>query len=149
VTVAYQWSAAGTPISGATHPTYVPQAAQRGATLTVTVKGTKTGYAPASRSSTPTPKVATGVLTTATPKISGTAKVGSTLKASPGTWGPAGVSLKYQWYAGSAAIKGQTGKSLKLTTTLVGKRIKVKVTGSKAGYATASRSSAATAPVRR
>ena len=88
----------------------------------MTVTGTRTCFAPASRTSVATASVASGKLTTATPKISGTPKVGSTLKASRGRWGPAGVVLRYQWYADSTAIKGQTGKSLKLAKGQVGKK---------------------------
>ena len=47
-----------------------------------------------------------------TPKITGTAKVGYTLKATPGTWGPAPVALKYQWKVNGAAISGATASHL-------------------------------------
>ena len=71
------------------------------------------------------------------------------LKAVPGTWGPSPVKLTYKWYAGTTVIRGQTGKSLRLTSVLVGKQIKVKVTGTKAAYVTRSKTSAATLPVKR
>ncbi|QXT63348.1 hypothetical protein [Tessaracoccus palaemonis] len=76
------------------------------------------------------------------PTISGSAKVGSTLTAKPGTW-TAGTNLSYQWFSGSSAIKGATRSALALTSALSGKSISVKVTGTKDGYDTATASSAA------
>ena len=43
---------------------------------------------------------------TPTPTISGTAKVGYTLTAKAGTWGPAPVTLKYQWKANGCQVPG-------------------------------------------
>jgi hypothetical protein len=40
--------------------------------------------------------------------VTGTAKVGYRLIAVPGTWGPAPVTLKYQWYRSGVAILGVT-----------------------------------------
>jgi hypothetical protein len=59
------------------------------------------------------------------------------------------VRLRYQWYAGTSALRKQTENTLKLTRAMLGQRIKVKVTGSKTGYQTASRTSAATVRVTR
>jgi hypothetical protein len=93
------------------------------------------------------PVVLAGTVTGTTPTISGTAKVGSTLTASPGTWGPAPVTLAYQWYRSGTAISGATASTYKLTTTDQTKTITVKVTGTKSGYTTAARTSAATTAV--
>ena len=60
----------------------------------------------------------------AAPKISGTPKVGPPSRRAPGPRGPAGVVLRCQRYADSTAIKGQTGKSLKLTKAQAEKRIR-------------------------
>jgi hypothetical protein len=68
------------------------------------------------------------------PTISGKAVVGSTLTASSKPWTPGAVTLTYQWYAGSEKITGATGKKLKLAASVVGKKISVKVTGTRAGY---------------
>ena len=87
-------------------------------------------------------------LTTATPKISGTAKVGKTLTAKPGTW-TSGTTFTYEWYRGSSKISGATKSTYKLTSSSVGKKLKVKVTGKKAGYATVIKTSAATATVKK
>jgi len=82
------------------------------------------------------------VLTTATPKIAGTAKVGRTLTAKPGTWGPKGTKLHYQWYRSGKAIKGATGKTHKATAADAGRKLTVKVTGTRSGYLSASKTSA-------
>jgi hypothetical protein len=81
------------------------------------------------------------------PTISGTAQVGRALAVVPGTWGPAGVALKYQWYAAGTVITGATALTLNLTAAQYGKAITVKVTASRAGYATITLASRATAIV--
>lgn len=91
--------------------------------------------------------VVQGVLTAPTPTISGTKAVGYTLTANPGTWGPAPVALAYQWFRSGATISGATASTYKLTSTDVGKTITVRVTGSKSGYMTVAKTSAATAAV--
>jgi hypothetical protein len=83
------------------------------------------------------------VLKTATPTISGTAKVGRWLTAKPGTWSPTGTTLRYQWYRSGKAITGATAKTYKVRISDAGRKVAVKVTGSRAGYLTASRTSAA------
>ncbi|CAH0135421.1 hypothetical protein SRABI26_00332 [Arthrobacter sp. Bi26] len=148
VALAYQWKANGAAITGATAATYKPAAAQVGKTITVTVTGTKAGYTTMSKTSTATVAVAPGTLGPApVPTITGTVKVGSTLTAAPGTWGPAPVALAYQWKANGAAITGATAATYKLTTAQAGKTITVTVTGTKTGYTTKSKTSAATARV--
>ncbi|PTL71740.1 hypothetical protein C1I63_02005 [Rathayibacter caricis DSM 15933] len=147
VAFTYQWKANGTALSGATGSTYQPSAATLGKTITVTVSGTKVGYTSATRTSAATAAVASGTLTAATPKITGTAKVGSTLTATAGTWGPAPVALTYQWKANGTAISGATATTYKPTSATVGRTITVTVTGKKTAYTTATRTSAATAAV--
>ncbi len=82
-----------------------------------------------------------------TPKVSGTAAVGKTLTATPGTWGPSGVSLSYQWYRGATAIAGATKNTYVVQAADAGSALKVQVTGTKALYTPTSRSSANTATV--
>jgi hypothetical protein len=78
------------------------------------------------------------------PVVTGTAKVGSTLAATVGSWSPAPVALIYQWYRSGVVITGATAASYKLTANEAGKAITVRVTGSKAGFATAAKTSAGT-----
>lgn len=165
--VTYEWYGATESMGGriATGPTLTLTAEHLGLAITGVATGTKAGAAgvalvgrasgtvanPVTPPITPpiTPPVtppAPKVLTAATPKISGTARVGETLVAKPGQW-TAGAKLSYQWEAAGKPIKGADGRKLKLTKALKGKRIGVTVTGSLTGYATESRTSKETAKV--
>lgn len=84
----------------------------------------------------------------ATPSISGTARVGETLTATAGEWGPEGVTLSYQWSRSGKAVKGATAETYALTKSDLGKKITVKVTGTKDGYKTIAKTSKATAKVK-
>lgn len=80
-------------------------------------------------------------------KISGTAKVGLTLTAKTASWKPAGVALKYQWYRSGKKIGGATKVTYTLGASDLNKTITVKVSGSKAGYKAASKTSGKTKKV--
>jgi hypothetical protein len=147
VTLAYQWYRSGVAVSGATRSTYVLAAADLGKTMTVRVTGSRSTYASTSKTSAATAAVAAGVLTAPTPTISGTKAVGYTLTAVPGTWGPTPVTLAYRWYRSGAAISGATASTYKLTTSDQTKTITVRVTGTKSGYTSAAKTSAATTAV--
>jgi peptidoglycan hydrolase-like protein with peptidoglycan-binding domain len=135
VALAYQWFRGKDEIKGATKPAYVVQAADLEAELTVAVTGTRAGYNIVTKTSGATDAVAKGTLAAAkNPSISGTRKVGSTLTAVPGTWTPSGVAFTYQWYRGSTAIPGATSVGYKLTKSDKGKKVSVKVQGTKDGY---------------
>ncbi|NQX28343.1 S8 family peptidase [Microbacteriaceae bacterium VKM Ac-2854] len=142
VSYAYAWYRGGSAIAGATAATYTPVAADAGTALTVRVTGSKLGYTTVTQASA-AKTIAAGTLTAPTPTISGTATVGQTLTAKPGTWGPAPVALTYQWYRGSTAIPGATATTYKLVTADKGASITVRVTGTKAGYTTVTKSSTA------
>lgn len=86
-------------------------------------------------------------LTAPTPVISGTAAVGKTLTANPGTW-TTGTTLTYQWYRSGVAITGATGKTYKLVAADRLNTIRVRVTGTKPGYTTAAKFSLDSAPVK-
>lgn len=80
---------------------------------------------------------------TPVPKISGTATVGKTLTAKAGTWAPAKVTLKYQWLRSGKAISKATKSTYKLVASDKRKKVTVKVTGSKSGYTSVAKTSAA------
>jgi hypothetical protein len=144
VPVAYQWKADGVAIAGATGSSYALPGTLVGKRVTVTVTASDGSDA---ATSLPTAPVTAGTLGALPPTISGTAKLGSTLTANPGTWTPSPVTLTYRWKADGVDIAGATGKTLKVSTTNIGKRITVTVTGSKVGFTSAQRTSAQTAVV--
>lgn len=127
VTLAYQWTRNGTAIPGATRATYTAVAADGGTQLAVAVTGTRDRYAPATVRSTAVAVPRTVVA--GTPTIQGLAQPGSTLTAAPGTWGPSGVALTYQWYRNGVAVRSATGPTLALTSKDVATTITVAVTG--------------------
>lgn len=136
----YQWRLNGTVVSTAS--TWVIPATANGGVVAVSVTGSLIGYATTTRASA-TARIAAGALTVPTPTMTGTATVGVTLSVVPGSWAPAPVTLRYQWLRGSAAIGGATTSTYKLAPTDAGKQVSVRVTGSKSGYTTAVRTSAA------
>ncbi|MGO4600116.1 carboxypeptidase regulatory-like domain-containing protein [Terrabacter sp. 2RAF25] len=146
VTLAYQWYRSGVAIAGATASTYALTTTDQAKTMTVRVTGTKSDYATAAKTSAASTAVLGG-LTAPTPTISGTKAVGYTLTAVPGAWGPAPVTLAYQWYRSGVAVSGATASTYKLTTTDQAKTMTVRVTGARSGYLTVAKTSAATTAV--
>ncbi|MDR1711314.1 MAG: hypothetical protein LBR58_05605, partial [Propionibacteriaceae bacterium] len=145
VELAYQWKANGKNIEGAVASTYKVAAGDVGKKITVSVTGSKDGYKAVSKTS-KSKKAAKASLKTYTPVISGTAQVDNTVQVSVSPWQAAkaddtSVALAYQWYRSGKAIKGATKDSYTLVGADAGKKLTVKVTGSKAGYSTASKTS--------
>ncbi|GAA5032893.1 hypothetical protein GCM10023258_32300 [Terrabacter aeriphilus] len=148
VTLAYQWYRSGVAISGARSATYTLTASDLSQKVRVRVVGSKVGYASVARYSAETATVASGLLTPSpTPKVTGTVRVGSRLTATAGTWGPAPVTLSYQWFRSGVAVRGATTSSYLLGTADLGKTVRVAVTGRRIAFATLTRTSASTAPV--
>lgn len=85
--------------------------------------------------------------TTSTPTISGSATIGSTLTADPGTWTPTPDAITYQWYRSGTAIQDATAKIYTVTSGDAGANLSVAVTASKAGYPATTITSASTAAV--
>ena len=85
---------------------------------------------------------------TATPTISGSAKVGRWLTATIGAW-MSGTTLTPQWLRNDQSISGATGTTYKLKSADRGKRISVRVTATKLGYSPATVTSLKTSKVRR
>jgi hypothetical protein len=85
----------------------------------------------------------TALKATAKPVITGTAKAGKKLRAKPGTWSPAATSYAYTWKRNGVTIAGARSATYKVKKGDRGKKITVTVTASRAGYASASATSAA------
>jgi len=142
----YQWYVNGAAVSGATGPSYKITTGAVGKKISVKVTGAKAGFPTLSKTSKQTTNVTATFTQAPAPKISGRTRVGRTLKVTTGAWKPT-PAFKYQWYAGGKKIAKATKTSLKLTRAHVGKKITVRVTGTKAYYTTITKTSKATARV--
>ncbi|WP_198668873.1 cell wall-binding repeat-containing protein [Homoserinimonas sp. OAct 916] len=150
-TKTYQWFVDGVAVTGATSKVYTVAAGDLGKNVTFTVTGTKPGYTTATATSLQAGPVIAGTLSQTTPKVTPAlgVRVGNTVSAIPGDWGPAPVQLTYQWFADTVLISGAIGSSYTIQGADSGKRISVRVTGTKTGYTTASKPSGGTDTVQR
>ena len=147
----YQWLVDGLPVPGATQATYTPGVHDLGLPVRVAVTGSQAGLAPTTSTSAPTANVVRATFTNSpTPTISGTPQFGAPLTAVTGSWDP-GTALTYQWAANGVSVSAANGGTGPWFTpsvaTQLGQTITVTVTGTKAGYTTVARTSAATAGV--
>lgn len=134
VTSTVTWLRDGSPI-GATGATYAVQGADVGHTISARVTGAKDGYTstavvtggvPATRAGAPT--------ATAAPRITGTARVGRTLRATGARWSIPGAST-YTWRVGGTTVG--TGTSYELKRADAGDVVTVTETFLATGYAPA------------
>ncbi|WP_108326791.1 cadherin domain-containing protein [Limnohabitans sp. MMS-10A-192] len=125
--MSYQWKANGEAISGQTGATLVLGQAQVGKAITVTASYADGQSTPETVTSTATASVANvNDVPTGTVTITGTATQGQTLTAANTLADVDGLGeISYQWKANGEAISGQTGATLVLGQTLVGKAITV------------------------
>ncbi|CAN5475853.1 hypothetical protein BH09ACT4_BH09ACT4_06330 [soil metagenome] len=148
-TFTYQWYRGAVPIPGATSSTLKLHSDAMSTTWMVRVVGRAPGYQSVVAYSSFTGSIL-GTLSGATPKITGTAKVGRTLTAVSGAW-TSGTTLAYQWVrvsgSSSTDIGGATGTTYVLTAGDRGKTIKLKITGSNAGFANLTKTSSVTTKV--
>ena len=156
----YQWQICGSngsschDIAGATTQTYTVKSADLGNTIRVQVIASNAdGSSTATSGTTAVIAAAKGPTETAPPTVSGTAAVGSTLTASPGTWtGTGTIAYTYVWQVcgndGNAchAIANATSQTYVVQATDQGNTIRVQVTATDSNASTAA-TSAATAVV--
>ncbi|MCW2878021.1 MAG: N-acetylmuramoyl-L-alanine amidase, partial [Sphaerisporangium sp.] len=94
----YQWCVDGAAVDGATGTTYRPRPEDLGKSVTVKVTVDDPYFVDASARSEPTGPVAPGTFTSVeAPAVTGVAKVGWWLEASPGSWSPSPHAVSYQW----------------------------------------------------
>jgi len=126
VTLSYQWTRDWGEIVGATASTYDLTAADAGRYVRATVTAVRGGETVILSSD----NVAVPVVNVVPPSVTGTATVGHTLLASPGTWSsPPGLTFGYQWLRDGTPISGATQSSRLLTQADAGHRIAVRVLG--------------------
>ncbi|MDM4761716.1 hypothetical protein QT381_01695 [Galbitalea sp. SE-J8] len=133
--LSYQWTRDGVAIRGAVSQSYTPVAADRKRRVAVVITGSRSGFASVSAASVSS-VVAAGVLTSGKARVRATSmRVGKRVMASASTWRP-GATVRYRWYLGRKAIAKATHSSIRLTKAMVGKKLTVKITGSRPGYET-------------
>ncbi|MFE4196534.1 S8 family serine peptidase [Paenarthrobacter sp. NPDC056912] len=136
VDLAYQWNRNGVAIPDATGLWYYLTVDDVGATITVTVTGTKANTPSVAVTSAPTLPIPLASLGGDYPSIKGQAYVGSTVTVDPGEWGPAPVDLTYQWSRSGTLIPNATKVSYTPVKADEGKVLTVAVTGTKPKYQT-------------
>jgi len=147
VTEAYQWLVDGSPITGATSSSLVVAYAQTGKAVSVRVTASKAGFGSLVRTTQPVSVATATALTATPPTVTGAARVGATLTATPGTYSLPGVTVAYQWLRGGTAIAGATGSSYVATQADAGTRLSVRTVGTLALYEPLTSVSAATATI--
>jgi hypothetical protein len=134
-TFAYQWSADGVPINGATGSAYAIPVALRGRRLRVTVTARLPGHpdgAATSAAAVIAPGAAPRVVRR--PNITGAVRARRTVKVAPGTWSLKPDAYAYQWRLNGKPIRGATRPTLKLTSAMARQKLTVIVTARKTGY---------------
>lgn len=149
-TFGYQWLRDGAPIAGATGAAYQPTPADLGRAISVRVTGSKPGNISASKVTAAVGVAAGTQVNRPAPAITGKKKVGRTLKVAKRTY-DAGVGKSYQWLRNGKVIKGSAAKkaSYKLRKADQGKRIQVRVTATKPGFATVVKTSKKTSKIKK
>jgi surface antigen len=132
--VAYQWSADGVPVPGATGSTFVPGPDQVGKAVTVAVTASKEGYTDVASTSGATAPVAPGTFSATSPAtVRGTARPGETLELKAARYSPTG-DVAVQWYRGALAVPGATSTTYDIGPADLGERITATMTLTRPGY---------------
>ena len=146
VTATFQWKLDGNDIPNATSLTHRVLDSEIGHELALTATLTKANVSATTQSVTKTVQ-GRQLKLTPTPKISGLAVAGKTLRVATGKW-DSGTRLSYQWLSDGTEVPSATASSYLLTSDDVGHLITVKVTGTKVNYAAVSKTSKAASRVR-
>jgi uncharacterized protein YjbI with pentapeptide repeats len=139
IAYSYQWYVNGISLPGATSPTLVVNSKEFGKRLSLTVLAKSRNVTIGSVTS-PSVLIGSGTMATKAVRLSGVAKVNSTVQVKVIPWVP-GAKVSYQWYLEGKAIKGATSSSLKLLKSHKGRKVFLKVSQSATGYKTGSVSS--------
>jgi hypothetical protein len=134
--VSYQWLKGGKAIKGATHKAYTIRKSDSKSKLSVKITVKAPGKAAITQKSVAR-KISplTKSVTSRPVSISGTAKVGATLKAKPGKWSPKTTKYSYRWTRDGWPISGGTHATYKISDRDAGTSIGLIVTGKAKGRA--------------
>lgn len=129
----YRWYRDGEFITGATGKTYKLTSADLGHDIKVSVRGKRSGWITARRSSL-TIAVPEAFSSAPAPVIRGSRSVGTTLRATTYGWSPTPERFKYQWYRNDKRITGATTPYYTVVSSDRGDLIRVRVQARKTGY---------------
>jgi len=101
-------------------------------TLTYSVTDAAGNTATATRTVT----VVAATFVTSAPTVAGTARVGSSVAATVKAWTPAATTVTYQWLRGGSPIAGATKATYRPVAADAGKKLSVRVSGTRPGYVT-------------
>ena len=132
--VSYQWLRDGQPISGATGASYTLGADDVGRLVSLRVTGTKAGYGTVQTFSAAHSVGGKKFSKAGGAKLSGTAKVGKSLKVKLGKFSPKPARITYQWLRNGQLIGGATKSKYKLVKADKRQKVSVRVTATKPGY---------------
>ncbi len=142
----YQWLADGAPITGATGDTLTLSSAEQGKRIAVKVTASKAGYNSHEHTTAQVGPVTgapvPGLVVVSRPQVTGNAKVGQSVRVTPGSYSPAAVE-SYQWNLEGQAIAGATASTYTVRAADAGKRLSVTVKAVAAGNLSATTTLAA------
>lgn len=141
VEMSYEWFIGDNPTPVSTTAQYTLRVEDHRQMLSMVATGQLEGYEPASVRRVVTSSVSGATLIPGPVAVAGSHVVGETLTANAGQWNPAPVELRYEWLRNGSFIFDATGPIYTLRSHDVGAKISVRVTGSKAGYNPAARTS--------
>jgi hypothetical protein len=149
--IAFQWYRGTKRIGGATRSQYTTTSADVGKRLKVRATYLRSGYGSVTQYSAATATIERGLHALTPRLVDTTPMVGQVLRITEasgiGSWGYGGATPAYQWYRGSTAISGATKPTYEVQAADLGRAITVRVTGTRDGYAPASRTSTASSKV--
>ncbi|MGZ0713146.1 M1 family aminopeptidase (plasmid) [Coraliomargarita sp. W4R53] len=146
--ISYRWMRNGVAIGYATKSTYTLTSADIGKRITLAIAAVKPGYTTIIKTSSATATVAKLTFSSsATVKITGTAKSGKTLKANLVGWPSVSKKVTYAWYVDGKRVS--SASTLKLKSSYVGKTVYVKAAVSAANYTSKTVTSKKTSKIKR
>lgn len=89
------------------------------------------------------PPVLRTLTSTPIPTLAGKMKLGETLTGATGSWAPSGVTLSLQWMRNGIPIPAATKPAYRVVAADLGTSLSLSVTGSKTGFTSVTRASAA------
>jgi Bacterial Ig-like domain (group 3) len=134
VTQSFSWLANGKTI-GTGSSLVVPGSAYKQALQCQVAEHDGSGPTSTAKSASVTVSLGKAPRATRKPTLSGSAKVGKTVKVKAGTWSLRGVKFTYQWLLNGKVIKHATKSSLKLSRADNGKKLSCRVTAHETGFA--------------